>query len=341
MSFFFKPPCLIDIEFSDRESRRTLEHRRARRASEKIYLFVGDESVRGQVHLSLTNPVNRVSHNGIRIDLIGQIELFYDRGKHYVFTSLQQELEPSGELTQNKSYPFEFVNIEKQHESYNGINVRLRYFLKVTILRSYVPDISKELDFWVHNYSPPPEINNSIKMEVGIEDCLHIEFEYNKSRYHLKDIVIGKIFFLLVRVKIKHMELQLIKRESTGTGGNLYNESETLTKYEIMDGVPVRGESVPVRMFLAAFDLTPTYTNVHSQFSLKYFINLVLVDEEDRRYFKQQEVIFWRKSPKKQRSKEEKSSTRVHDRMSSVLSSESVPEAQSSSSSSSLLSLAQ
>ena len=33
---------------------------------------------------------------------------------------------------------------------------------------------------------PPPEINNSIKMEVGIEDCLHIEFEYNRSKYHLK-----------------------------------------------------------------------------------------------------------------------------------------------------------
>ena len=36
-------------------------------------------------------------------------------------------------------------------------------------------------------------------MEVGIEDCLHIEFEYNKSRYHLRDTVVGKIYFLLVR----------------------------------------------------------------------------------------------------------------------------------------------
>jgi hypothetical protein len=25
-----------------------------------------------------------------------------------------------------------------------------------------------------------------IKMEVGIEDCLHIEFEYDKQKYHLK-----------------------------------------------------------------------------------------------------------------------------------------------------------
>jgi len=38
----------------------------------------------------------------------------------------------------------------------------------------------------------------AVQMEVGIEDCLHIEFEYDKARYHLKDSVIGKIYFLLV-----------------------------------------------------------------------------------------------------------------------------------------------
>ena len=48
-----------------------------------------------------------------------------------------------------------------------------------------------------------PEVNNGIKMEVGIEDCMHIEFEYNKARYHLKDVIIGKVFFILVRIKIK------------------------------------------------------------------------------------------------------------------------------------------
>ena len=76
--------------------------------------------------------------------------------------------------------------------------------------------------------------------QVGIEDCLHIEFEYNKTKYHLKDVVIGKIYFLLVRLKIKHMELEVRRRESTGTGSYLYNESETITKFEIMDGAPVR-----------------------------------------------------------------------------------------------------
>ena len=58
-----------------------------------------------------------------------------------------------------------------------------RYFLRFTIARSFAANITKELDIWVHNYQKLPEINNSIKMEVGIEDCLHIEFEYNRSKY--------------------------------------------------------------------------------------------------------------------------------------------------------------
>lgn len=61
-------------------------------------------------------------------------------------------------------------------------------------------------------------------------------------RYHLKDVIVGKIYFVLVRVKIRHMEIDIIKRESTGSGPNVYHENETIAKYEIMDGAPVRGE---------------------------------------------------------------------------------------------------
>ena len=57
-----------------------------------------------------------------------------------------------------------------------------RYFLKVTVVRR-LTDLVKELDLAVHTLSSYPEMNSSIKMEVGIEDSLHIEFEYNKSKY--------------------------------------------------------------------------------------------------------------------------------------------------------------
>lgn len=49
-----------------------------------------------------------------------------------------------------QSYPFEF-STEKPYETYSGMNVRLRYFVRVTITRSY-NTVVKEQDFAVQNY---------------------------------------------------------------------------------------------------------------------------------------------------------------------------------------------
>eukprot|EP00967_Tisochrysis_lutea_P003468 scaffold4139_cov22-Tisochrysis_lutea.AAC.1 len=37
------------------------------------------------------------------------------------------------------------------------------------------------------------------------------------------------------------------------------------------------------RLYLSPYDLSPTYKDVHNKYSVRYFLNLVLVDEEDRR----------------------------------------------------------
>ena len=75
---------------------------------------------------------------------------------------------------------------------------------------------------------------------------------------------------------------------SPSTAPNQYTENETIAKYEIMDGAPVRGESIPIRLFLSGYELTPTMKDINKKFSVRYYLNLVLVDEEERRYFKQQ-----------------------------------------------------
>jgi len=264
---------------------------------EKLYLFASDQTINGNIDIILPSNNKKIEHSGIKAELVGQIELAYDRGNHYIFVSQSQELAGQGILTQDITYPFEFKNKnneeEKKYESYDGINVRLRYFIRIRINRSY-GSIAKEFDFAVQKLQVPPDVNNPLEMEVGIEDCLHIEFQYDKSKYHLKDVIRGKIYFLLVRIKIKHMEIQILKRESTGSGPNLYNETEVVTKFEIMDGAPIKGENIPVRLFLEPYELTPTFKTIHNKFSVKYYLNLVLVDEEERRYFKQQEIFLWR-----------------------------------------------
>ena len=63
-------------------------------------------------------------------------ELFYDRGHHHEFLSLSQELAAPGELRQAQTFDFSFKNVEKQFESYQGINVKLRY-VHWLLARSY------------------------------------------------------------------------------------------------------------------------------------------------------------------------------------------------------------
>ncbi|KAH8980653.1 vacuolar protein sorting-associated protein 26-domain-containing protein [Lactarius akahatsu] len=173
-----------------------------------ILTYYDGESVSGQVTVRVREG-KRTTHDGIKVEFVGNIVTTKNS-----FPSRKRLLPATGADVR--------LYVEKQYESYLGINVKLR---------------CGEGKGYLLSFRMPSDSNNLIEMEDGIEDCLHIEFKYNKS--------IGKIYFLLVRIKIKHMELSIIRRETTGSPPNQYNdsESETITKFEIMDGAPVRGIS--------------------------------------------------------------------------------------------------
>lgn len=108
-----------------------------------------------------------------------------------------------------------------------------------------------------------------IRMEVGVEECLQIEFKFDKDTYNLNDMITGNIHFILARIRILHMDIELIRKEIVGSGDREVIESEVLTKFEIMDGLPVKDEVIPVRMYLKPYDLTPSFRSVDRLFSLK------------------------------------------------------------------------
>lgn len=288
-----------------------------------IYAHSETEDVQGVVHLMLP-PGKHFEHAGIKIQFVGRIEMshaIYEGKSHYDFISSTKELQPPTTLYQTSTtIPFYFrADDQKPYESYHGRNVAVKYFVRVIVERSnkfLMPPIKYDQEVVFQIVKQEPRLNQPIKMEVGIEECLHIEFQYKKRYYHLNDVIEGDIHFLLVRIKIKYMELAVIRRETSGEGlsasavhaagltgatpdssAGTVTETQTLTRFEIMDGAPVKGEIIPVRLYLSGIpaDLTPTFDTPGSRFAVRYYLNLVLVDEEDRRYFKQQEIILWRK----------------------------------------------
>ncbi|KAF1657414.1 UNVERIFIED_CONTAM: Vacuolar protein sorting-associated protein 26, partial [Eudyptes robustus] len=180
----------------DEATRKTASIRSEDGGQETHHLFFDGETVAGELGIRLKKAGQKLEHQGIRIELLGQIEVYYDRGNQHEFLCLAKELARPGDLTSNAVFSFSFANVSKPYESYMGVNVKVRYFLRATISRR-LTDLTAEKTLIVHSLSAYPENEPNIKMEVGIEDCLHIEFEYNKSKYHLKDVIVGKIYFLL------------------------------------------------------------------------------------------------------------------------------------------------
>lgn len=299
MSIFFKAPLDIEIRLDNEDSRKHVEVKTPHGRLEKLPVYKDGESVKGTVTIR-TKEGRKVEHLGVKVQLLGSIETNIDGLVSSEFLSLATELAAPAQLSHPETYPFEFRSVEKQYESYRGKNARLRYYIKVTVMRKGSLEIKREKELWVFQYIsvPPSSKDNTamVKMDVGIEDCLHIEFEYLKSRFSLKDVIVGRIYFFLVRLKIKHMELSLIRRETVGAPPNQITDSETVVRFEIMDGAPVKGEIIPIRLFLGGFDLSPTYRDVNKKFSTRTYLSLVLIDEDARRYFKQSEIILYRDS---------------------------------------------
>ena len=258
-SFFSKPNCEITID--EVPKRRCCYLRDEDYNRIKLPAFVDKENITGEVNITLTSK--SFDHNGIKIILLGIIESTSESKNTSQFITLTKELCPPGTLSnQINTFKYSFNNVELSYESYRGIEFNVKYFLRViiaTTLRSLT---------W--------------EREFGVLD---------RTKYSTKDVITGRVTFKKVSMFLKSMLLQIIRREKI-IGGEVDNA--ILCRFEIMDGAPIRNEIVPIRFFLAPYELTPTYQNVNNKFSVQYIINLVLFDAKDKRYFKQHEIVLYR-----------------------------------------------
>nr|TKS00807.1 Vacuolar protein sorting 26 [Populus alba] len=142
----FKPSCNISITFSDAKNRKQVPMKKENGQTLMVPLFHSQENIAGKISIEPLQG-KKVDQVGVKVELLGQIEMYFDRGNFYDFASLVRELDVPGEIYERKTYPFEFSTVEMPYETYNGVNVRLRYVLKVTVTRAYAGSIIEYQDF--------------------------------------------------------------------------------------------------------------------------------------------------------------------------------------------------
>lgn len=304
--------CDVEFVFADKsEEGRVVVDDPYDRTSERMHMFLSNEPVRGCVVLRPRG--GGYKHNGIMIDLVGLITTRDERENKIEFMRKRKSFEPTT-FSQPTQLEFAFED-EKDYESYRGINATVQYFVKVVIQRP-LKDVEEQEEVWVSKIdtqrsAEEPDASEgksyfrekefgprSVSMDVGVENMLHIEFKYDKKVFHLKERVLGKVTFKLMDLDLQYGELAIVRKEFIGPGRpNDPVETETMQKFEIMDGTPIVGEVVPIRLYLNSVPrLTPSYPNVHNCFRVLYFLNLVLITGEGKRYFKQQEITLYRRT---------------------------------------------
>ena len=207
--------------------------------TQKLPLYIGDEKVTGRIEV---RTKKKFDHMGIKVELIGLIEVNTDAATNSTFMSNGLDLEAPGSISEDKSFNFSFNIFQKPYESYYGTTVRLRYIIRATIqLSKFKSPIVKEQDLGVLVASQSEEESGPINMEVGVEDLINLKIDFPRDIFHLKDVIEGAISFLTVKLMIAKMELSIHRKEIIGVGEKANYNDEEICNYEIMDGCPIKG----------------------------------------------------------------------------------------------------
>ena len=220
--------------------------------------FYGSEPIKGSIQIILNNS-QKLNHSGIKIELIGEVDVHINdseaedsmnsNNQFNRFLSLTNNISSHGTLNKEINiFNFDFKSIEKPYDSYRGKKFSIKYILLVTI-NIGLSSIKKEKEICIFNCDKNLKKinqlfvndNNKIKVEIGVENLLHVCFELDRKNFHLKDVITGKVSFKKINLELENMSLKIIKIESLfGKEGDI----EPLGIYEIMDGSPSSTEDI-------------------------------------------------------------------------------------------------
>ena len=318
-SFYQTPPSLkINIEASSHKPLKYLENNQLK----EYATFFPSDNIKGDFIIEL-NQNYFLEHQGIKVNLIGIIEntknpssstKFYEE-----FLTISSADKINNEITK---FNFNFPPKEKPYESYFGSSIKIRYYVCVNVLSS-TNNLSNQLEIIILKPLSRElflkEENPPLKMEIGVENLIHIIFEVNKTNYFLRDVIIGKVKIIECNLEIKYMVIQVIRKVNILNSSS--NENTLMSIFQLMDGSPEEGIEIPIRLYLSGIrSLTPSFTNIDDKFSVQYFLSIEIEDKEERTFFKKMEIklvrlgnmtrsnfILLKKSPKEKEKKEKNS----------------------------------
>ena len=291
VNLFKKPDCIITFDEIQGRHRHKLIDRNDK--SDRYPTFFNGENISGRIEIKLNSK--NLKHKGIKAELHGIIEKYGTIKKTKEFLNLSTDICRPEEITQEKTFlDFQFQNPKLPYESYKGDYASVKYFVRILITATY-KNAEYEKEFAVVNpydSSILKQNDEPIRMQVGMKQKLSLSIFFQHKNYNCRGTLKGYILFNYINIPLTFMEVQIVRREVIF--GDKKFEPAYVARYELIDGFPTKNERIPIRLFLKTYNLTPTYPKIENMFCVRYFLNLVIADEEHNRYFKQKEICLYR-----------------------------------------------
>jgi vacuolar protein sorting-associated protein 26 len=245
-------------------------------------------------HLTVSPPPGKtIKHQGIVLSIYGDFQ-GKDGDKWSRFYERVQYLAPPGELATVFASEFSFDRLQFPTASYYGQHVDAVFGVEVKVIRR-LKDFLQSSSFIVFFFEATSR-EQPIHNEIGMTGVLHIEFIFSHGSYDCRDVVIGAAYLLLVKLRVVFMQVSLYCVENYQRGAQLVKRS-IVKSIEIMDGAPVRGESIPIRFFLGDCDIWPWTDFPDSSLKVEWYLRAQLIDENGKKYYKRLRALIVRKPP--------------------------------------------
>lgn len=269
-------------------------------------IYRPSEPLEGKIITKFTSPI---SHHGIRLTVIGSVNMQVRGGSAGVIESLYGVVKPICIL--NKSVevktsdrigagtteiPFSVIlrkqgeKMERFYETFHGANISIQYLITVNVMRGYLhKSLSTTMEFMVESDKADlvkapisPEmvifyITQDTQRHPLLPELKAGGFRVSgkiASQCSLLDAISGELTVEASAVAINSIDIQLLRIESILVGDKIVTETSLIQTTQIADGDVCRGMSLPIYVLLPRLLTCPTI--LAGPFSIEFKVSIVI-----------------------------------------------------------------
>ena len=246
----------------------------------KTPVYIHGDTVKGTVTITIDS--DPVSHTGISVGLKG---IYKDETGEEVDTFFEKAMQvlPASTLSQKLTFPFSFRMVAFPFPTYHGHLLNIMYVAECT-LGGENPIITR-VPFTV--MFPSEIAKRPVRKMIGIRSVTHILVMFDSDVIDARKCFVGAIMMAGSMIRLTKLTLELHRNEVVRDAqGNTQEVNDRIGSFEIMDGTPVRGTLVPIRMFLGGWKCWPSPKVNSCRISCKYTLQLIVNDDGGGIYMK-------------------------------------------------------